>query len=139
MVRIEKRKYIEKYFRKCLQIEGVQNGIVFNNLGIPKHSTFTRDETIRSIGLFDDLILKVKRAIQLININDQFISIRLRTHKFEIVFSKDIDDIHFVIFQNARGDKLNRYFHQIVISMFNLKIVFSSRKINRYTQPVTSC
>lgn len=100
----QKRKYIEKYFRKFLRIKGVQNAIVFNSLGIPKHSSFEKSETIRSIGLFDELIFKVKRAIQLINAEDQFVSIRLRTHKFEILISKDLDDIYFVIFQNAKGD-----------------------------------
>lgn len=100
-----KRKYIEHYFRKCLRIKGVQNAIVFNSLGIPKHSTFEHRETIRSIGLFDDLILKVNVAIHLTSPDDQFgfVSIRLRTHKFEIFISKDLNDIYFVIFQNAKG------------------------------------
>lgn len=98
-----KRKYIEYYFRKCLRIKGVENAIVFNSLGVPKHSTFESVKTIRSVGLFDDLILKVKRAIHITNPDDQFISIRLRTHKFEIFISKDLDDLYFVIFQNAQG------------------------------------
>lgn len=100
----QKRKYIKKYYQKCLRINGVQNAIVFNSLGIPKHSTFNRDETIRSVGLFDELLLKVNLAIQIIgNGNDQFISVRLRTHKFEIFISKDLNDIYFVVFQNANG------------------------------------
>lgn len=102
-----KRKYIEKYFRKCLRIKGVQNAIVFNSLGIPLHSTFEKGETIRAIGLLDDLIFKVRRAIQLIHTDDQFVSIRLRTNEFEILISKDLDDIYFVIFQNAKGKYCN--------------------------------
>lgn len=98
-----KRKYLEHFFRKCLRIKGVQNAIVFNSIGVPKHSTFEHGETIRSIGLFDDLILKVNIAIHMTNPDDQFVSIRLRTHKFEIFISKDLDDIYFVIFQNAKG------------------------------------
>lgn len=100
----QKRNYIKKYYQKCLRINGVRNAIVFNSLGIPKHSTFNRDETIRSVGLFDELLLKVNLAIQIIgNGNDQFISVRLRTHKFEIFISKDLNDIYFVVFQNANG------------------------------------
>lgn len=98
-----KRKYLEHYFRKCLRIKGVQGAIVFNSEGVPKHSTFEHCETIRSIGLFDDLILKVNIAIHMTQPDDQFVSIRLRTHKFEIFISKDLDDIYFVIFQNAKG------------------------------------
>lgn len=76
---------------------------MFNSLGIPKQSTFNYSETIRAIGLFDELILKVKHAIELIRNGDQFVSIRLRTHKFEISIAKDLDGIYFVIFQNAKG------------------------------------
>lgn len=76
---------------------------MFNSLGIPKQSTFDSNETIRAIGLFDELILKVEHAMGLIRSGDQFVSIRLRTRKFEIFIAKDLDDIYFVIFQNAKG------------------------------------
>lgn len=111
----QKRKYVKYYFRKCLRIRGVQNAIVFNSLGIPVHSTFDRAETITSIGLFDELLQKVRRAIQLINTDDQFMSIRLRTHKFEIFITKDLDDMYFVIFQNAKG------LYKIQCTIFSLK------------------
>lgn len=127
----EKRKYIEQYFRKCLRIEGVQNAIVFNSLGVPKQSTFEKAETIRAIGLFDDLIFKVKRAIQLINTDDQFVSIRLRTQKFEIFISLDLNDIYFVIFQNVQGIWYPPWLDQILLW---LKIHFS---LYRHTQPIT--
>lgn len=99
----QKRKYIQRYYRKCLRIKGVQNAIVYNSLGIPKHSTFSRSETIRTIGLFDELLLKVKRAIQIISPGDQLVSIRLRTQKFEIFIATDLNDMYFVIFQSADG------------------------------------
>lgn len=113
----KKRQYIKRYFRKCLRIKGVQNAIVFNSLGIPKQSTFDRDETIRSVGLFDDLLLKVKLAIQVIDTNDQFISVRVRTHKFEIFITKDLNDIYFVIFQNANGNKKKYKFILILLRL----------------------
>lgn len=100
----QKRKYIQRYYRKCLRIKGVQNAIVYNSLGIPKHSTFDHSETIRTIGLFDELILKVKRSIQFISPGDEFASIRLRTHKFEIIIAVDLNDVYFAIFQNANGE-----------------------------------
>lgn len=129
----EKRKYIEQYFRKCLRIKGVQNAIVFNSLGVPKKSTFEKAETIRSIGLFDDLIFKVRRAIQLINTDDQFVSIRLRTQKFEIFISLDLDDIYFVIFQNVQGILVptSTRSNFIVIQIFNFSL-------HRHTQPITA-
>lgn len=117
-----KRKYIEYYFRKCLRIKGVKNAIVFNSLGVPKHSTFESKITVRSVGLFDDLILKVKRAIHITNPDDQFASIRLHTTKFEIFISKDFDDIYFVIFQNAKGNICLNFNH--TISLNNLFINF---------------
>lgn len=100
-----KRKYIDRYFRECRRIGGVQNVIVFNSMGIPKQSTFERDETIRAIGLFDDLITKTSRAIQTVHRLDTFASMRLRTRKFEILITKDLDDLYFVVFQNIDGKK----------------------------------
>lgn len=99
----KRRRYINQYFRRCLEIDGVQNVIVFDSDGIPRQSTYEKSETIRAIGLFDELITKVSRAIQTINHLDSFASMRLRTKKFEIIISKDLDDLYFVVFQNMRG------------------------------------
>lgn len=84
-------------------MKGVQNAIVFNRFGIPQQSTFNRSETIRIIGLIDELLLKVKRVIQLITPDDNFVSIRLRTQLFEVFIAVDLDDLYFVIFQNTNG------------------------------------
>lgn len=120
----QKRKYIKRYFKKCIRINGVQNAIVFNRLGIPKRSTFDRAETIRLVGFFDDLLLKIKLAIQIIDDGDQFVSVRLRTNKFEIFISKDLDDIYFVVFQNANGTRYN-------IPIFHIHKTFSFKQWNR--------
>lgn len=84
-------------------MKGVQNAIVFNRFGIPQQSTFNCSETIRIIGLIDELLLKVKRVIQLIKTDDKFVSARLRTQQFEIFITLDLDDLYFVIFQNKNG------------------------------------
>lgn len=105
----QKKKYIQRYYRKCLRINGVQNVIAYSNIGIPKHSTFSHCDTIRAIGLFDDLLLKVNRAIQMISPGDRFVSIRMQTQKFEIFIAADLDDMYFVIFQNANG-KFKHFF-----------------------------
>lgn len=82
-------------------MNGVQNAIVFNSVGIPHHSTFNRSETVRMIGLIDEILLKVKHVIEHIKPDDKFVSVRMRTRKFEMFISMDLDDLYFVIFQNA--------------------------------------
>lgn len=104
----QKQKYIQRYFRKCLQMKGVQNAIVFNRFGIPQQSTFDRSKTIVIIGLLDEILLKTRRVIQLITPDDTFMSIRLRTQQFEIFITLDLDDLYFVIFQNTNG-KLTKF------------------------------
>lgn len=84
-------------------MKGVQNAIVFNRYGIPQQSTFNCSETIRIIGLIDELLLKVKRVIQIITPDDRFVSIRFRTQQFEVFITLDLDDSYFVIFQNTNG------------------------------------
>lgn len=106
----QKRKYIQRYYRKCLRMNGVKNVIAYNNHGVPKHSSFSHCDTIRAIGLFDELLLKVKRAINIICPGDQFVSIRMQTHKFEIFIAADLDDMYFVIFQKANGNFKHIYF-----------------------------
>lgn len=98
----QKRKYIKRYYRRCLQLNGVQNAIVFNTIGIPHQSTFNRRETVHMIGLIDEILLKVKRVIEIIKPDDTFVSLRLRTHKFEMFITLDLDDLYFVVFQNAK-------------------------------------
>lgn len=109
-------------------MEGVQNVIVFNSSGILQQSTFNRNETIRIIGLIDELLLKVKRVIQLINLDDKFLSIRLRTKKFEVFITLDLDDLYFVIFQDANGKLRNAKFVRFELSVEILLIKTS--KIN---------
>lgn len=84
-------------------MKGVQNVMVFNNMGVPMQSTFEENVTICSMGLFDDLITRVKRAIQIIDQTDDFASMRLKTKKFEILITKDLDDLYFVVFQIVNG------------------------------------
>lgn len=104
-------KYIECYFNKLREIKGVQNVMVFNSIGVPVQSTFKENETICSVGLFDDLITRVKRSIQIIDQTDDFASMRLKTKKFEILISKDMDDLYFVAFQRVNGNWNMRNFY----------------------------
>lgn len=97
------KEYINKYFRKCVRMKGVQNVVAFNSDGIIKRSTFKAGETTYLIGLVQDLIAKVVCTIKLIDNGDAFYSMRLRTHKFEIFITKDSADLYFIVFQNAKG------------------------------------
>lgn len=89
-------------FRKCLQEKNILNVIVFDVNGIPKQSTINQADTIRHVGLLDELIVKSKRAIQTINHLDDFSSMRIHSRKFEIIITKDVD-LFFVVFQNSIG------------------------------------
>lgn len=121
----QKQKYIQRYCQKLLRIKGVQNVIAYNKLGIPKQSTFSHSDTICKIGLFDELLLKVNRAIQIICPGDEFVSIRLRTHNFEIFIAADLDDLYFVIFQNPTGKYIKHLFCRI-FSIIEMSVLVQS-------------
>lgn len=104
MDELRKKKYIDKYFCKLYQINGVQNVLIFDSAGRPKRSTIEKSHSIYLIGLIQELILKAERAIRAINSADTFLSMRLRTKKFEILITKDSSDLNFVVFQNANGE-----------------------------------
>lgn len=77
--------------------------IVFNEAGICLQSTFNPSESIPAIGLFDDLLFRARRAIKLFNRLDDLESMRIKTLKFEILITKDSNDLIFVVFQNVVG------------------------------------
>lgn len=113
LTRIKKRKYIEFCFKQILRQKGVLNAFVFDENGVPRQSTIERMETIRHIGLIQEIIIKSKRALQTIEQHNDFESLRVRSRKFEILVSKD-DDLYFVVYQNAPGTfhrfSLDEYF-----------------------------
>lgn len=101
--------YIKQYFQKCLQIKGVENVIAFDSDGTPRCSTFEIYKTIYLIGLVQDLIFKAQHTIEIIeNGEEPFISMRLRTHNYELLITKDLADLYFVVFQNAVGNRSHR-------------------------------
>lgn len=96
--------YIEKCFRKLKNKKDVSNILIFNENGIPKKSTMNRMESIRNIGQFENLINKAKQIISIQNeenVND-FVNIRLKTKKFELIIAKD-DDLYVAVTQSAIG------------------------------------
>lgn len=102
MTRKRKRKYIELCFKQILQQKGVLNAFVFDENGVPRQSTIERMETVRHIGLIQEILIKSRRAIQTIDPLNDFQSLRMRSRKFEILVRKD-EDLHFVVYQNASG------------------------------------
>lgn len=102
MARIKKRKYIELCFEQILQQKGVLNAFVFDQNGVPRQSTIEQMETIRHIGLIQEIIIKSKRALQTLDHNNELQNLRVRSRKFEILISKD-EDLYFVVYQNAPG------------------------------------
>lgn len=102
MARKRKRRYIELCFKQILQQKGVLNAFVFDDNGVPRQSTIERMETIRHIGLIQEILIKSKRALRTIDPHNDFQSLRVRSRKFEILVRKD-EDLHFVVYQNASG------------------------------------
>lgn len=100
--RRKNRKYIDMCFKRCLQTRDVENVIIFDHHGLIRRSTINETDAIRYAGLLDELLLKTKRAIESLNNLDEFVSMRIRSRKFEILITKD-NDLYFVVFQNACG------------------------------------
>lgn len=102
--RIKKRRYIELCFKQILQQKGVLNAFVFDENGVPCRTTIEHMETIRHIGLIQEILIKSKRALHTIEHHhqDDFQSLRVRSRKFEILVTKD-DDLYFVVYQMAVG------------------------------------
>lgn len=98
----KKRRFIQLCFKQILRQKGVLNAFVFDENGVPRQSTIERMETIRHIGLIQEIIIKSKRALQTIDDHNDFHSLRVRSRKFEILVSKD-KDMYFVVYQNAPG------------------------------------
>lgn len=113
MVKVKtQRRYIDMCFKKILEQKGVLNVFVFDEHGVPRKTTIERMETIRHIGLIQEIIIKSKRALQTIDHHNDFHSLRVRSKKFEILVSKD-DNLYFVVYQNAPGT-----FIRLCVSIF---------------------
>lgn len=150
MAKGKKRKYIELCFEQILQQKGVLNAFVFDLNGVPRQSTIEEMETIRHIGLIQEIIIKSKRALQTLDHNNELQNLRVRSRKFEILISKD-DDLYFVVYQNAAGrcemntlsffsfDAQN-IFHclQICIDDGWLLVPYASREIVDSIRPLNS-
>lgn len=120
VTRTKKRRYIETCFKQILQQKGVLNAFVFDENGVPRKTTIERMETIRHIGLIQEIIIKSKRALQTFDQHNDIQSLRVRTRKFEILVSKD-NDFYFVVYQNAPGT-----FHMLMNKLINLLYIVES-------------
>lgn len=99
----KQRKYIEHNFDRLRRIHGVENVIVFNTAGVLLQTSFNRSESIPIIGLFNDLIIRAKRAMKTLDCSDGLTTMRLKTLKFEILITLDSNDLIFIVFQVAKG------------------------------------
>lgn len=102
LAQARKRRFIQLCFKQILQQKGVLNAFAFDENGVPRQTTLERMETIRHIGLIQEIIIKSKRALQTIDGHNDFHSLRVRSRKFEILVSKD-KDMYFVVYQDAPG------------------------------------
>lgn len=101
-------------FDKLRNIRGVQHVLVFNAAGILLRTTFNHSEAVPAIGLFSDLIFRARRAIEVFDRCDGLTSMRIKTLKFEILISKDTDDLIFIVFQDAKGRSVDDLYRSVL-------------------------
>lgn len=100
----KQKKYINTCFKKILQQKFVLDVTAFDLGGTPLKSTMNKDETLRYTGLIEMLIDKSKSTIRKIDSTDEFVLMRIRTNKFEIIVTQD-DQMYFMVFQNPKTNK----------------------------------